>query len=110
MKIQIKHKITGSVLFKCDKGSLKLAVEFAVSQKADLSGADLSGAYLSGAYLRGAYLRGAYLSGCKNIFSFTGVGKDMRFGFVLKNDKTFMVQLGCFWGTNKKSLSIIHDF
>jgi len=88
MIIQIKNYISGSVLFECDKDSIKLAVEFAVSQKADLrganligadligadlrgaylrgadlSGADLSGAYLRGADLRGAYLRGAYLSG-----------------------------------------------
>ena len=68
MQIQIKHRITGSVLFECDKESIKLAVEFAVSQKADLRGADLSGADLrcadlSGADLSGADLRGAYLSG-----------------------------------------------
>ena len=46
MKIQIKHYITGSVLFECNKDSIKLAVEFAVSSKA---------------YLRGAYLRGEKL-------------------------------------------------
>ena len=63
MIIQIKNYISGSVLFECDKDSIKLAVEFAVSQKADLRGANLIGADLIGADLRGAYLRGAYLSG-----------------------------------------------
>ena len=63
MKIQIKNFITGSVIFECDKDSIKLAVEFAVSQKAYLSGAYLSGADLRGANLSGAYLRGADLSG-----------------------------------------------
>ena len=48
MKIQIKHFISDVVLFECDKNSIKLAVEFAVSQKADLRGAYLSGADLSG--------------------------------------------------------------
>ncbi|HEF4754619.1 pentapeptide repeat-containing protein [Burkholderia multivorans] len=52
---------------------MKVAVELAFKQGADLSGAnlsganlsdaDLSGAYLRGANLSGAYLRGAYLSG-----------------------------------------------
>jgi len=56
MKIQIKHYISGSVLFEYDKDSLKLAVEFAVQSKAYLIGADLSGAYLIGADLRGEKL------------------------------------------------------
>jgi len=85
MKIEIKCRFTGSVLFEhSDKeNSIKLTVAAAVEKKvslrgaylsgadlsgADLRGADLSGAYLSGAdlsgaYLSGAYLRGAYLSG-----------------------------------------------
>ena len=63
MKFAIKHRSSGIVLFAAEVGSLKLAVELAVKEKADLSGADLSGAYLRGAYLRGAYLRGADLSG-----------------------------------------------
>ena len=85
MKIEIKCRFTGSVLFEhSDKeNSIKLTVATAVEKKvslrgadlrgadlrgadlrgADLRGADLSGAYLSGAYLSGAYLSGAYLSG-----------------------------------------------
>jgi len=68
MKIEIKSRFDGSVLFALETESLKLCVEAAVKSKANLSGADLrdadlSGAYLSGANLRSANLRDAYLSG-----------------------------------------------
>jgi hypothetical protein len=68
MKIKIKHRISGGILFTLETKSLKLAVEAAVEAKTDLAGAylagaDLAGAYLAGAYLEGAYLAGAYLRG-----------------------------------------------
>ena len=50
---QIKHRITGKVLFELECGSLKMCVTAAVE----------SGAYLSGAYLSRAYLSRADLSG-----------------------------------------------
>ena len=58
MNIEIKHFITGSILFSFETDTIKLAVEAAVK-----SGANLGGAYLRGANLRGAYLRGADLGG-----------------------------------------------
>ena len=78
MKIEILNRWTLKVIFECEADSMKVAVELACKQGADLSdanlrganlrGADLSGAYLrnadlSGANLRGAYLRNADLSG-----------------------------------------------
>jgi hypothetical protein len=63
MKIEIKSRFAGNVLFSVETKTLKLAVEAAVKSGADLSGAYLSGAYLSGAYLSRAYLSGADLSG-----------------------------------------------
>ena len=62
------HRFEAKVLFECEADSLKIAVELAVKQKANLSRADLSWANLSradlsGADLRGADLRGADLSG-----------------------------------------------
>lgn len=63
MKFEIKHWITGSVLFSLETEALKLCVEAAVKSDADLSGADLRGANLRGAYLRGADLSGANLRG-----------------------------------------------
>jgi len=78
MIYEIKHRISGNVLFSLECGSLKLCLEAAVEnqaylrganlREADLSGANLSEADLreadlSGANLRGANLREAYLSG-----------------------------------------------
>ena len=63
MLYEIKHRLTGDVLFSLETKSLKLCVRAAVEVKTDLSGAYLHGAYLSGANLSGAYLHGAYLSG-----------------------------------------------
>ena len=70
IKLQIKSRWTGSVLFEYEKedNTIKDTLIEAVKggaylSCADLSGADLSGADLSGADLRGADLRGAYLSG-----------------------------------------------
>jgi uncharacterized protein YjbI with pentapeptide repeats len=84
MKYEIKHRITGAVLFSMECESIKLCVEAAVRAGCDLSGAnlsdanlsdanlsdanlsraDLSDATLSGAYLSDATLSGATLFGC----------------------------------------------
>jgi len=85
IKIQIKNRWTGSIIFEYEsesntvKESLVEAVKHgaylqgaylqgaylqgADLQGADLQGADLQGAYLQGAYLQGADLQGAYLQG-----------------------------------------------
>ena len=51
MIIEIKHRISGTVLFSVKAESLKLAIEIAVSRDANL---------------RGAYLRDAYLGDAEN--------------------------------------------
>ena len=85
IKIEIKNRFTGKVLFEYEKvdNTVKNTLFEAVKcgadlggaylrgadlggaylRGADLRGADLGGAYLGGAYLGGAYLRGAYLRG-----------------------------------------------
>ena len=68
MKIEIKSRWSGSVLFSVEADSLWLALEAAVGTRADLRGAHLRGADLGGADLRdadlgGAHLRGAHLRG-----------------------------------------------
>lgn len=55
---EIKHRLSGAVLFKLEAESLKLCVEAAVKGRANLRGADLSGADLSDANLNDADLRG----------------------------------------------------
>ena len=61
MKIEIKNRYTGSVLFSIETDSWKLAVEAAVKAGAELRGAYLEGADLGEANLRGADLREANL-------------------------------------------------
>ena len=65
IKIEIKNKITGKVMFEYSKidNTVKETVIEAVKNGADLRSADLCGADLGGAYLRGAYLGGADLHG-----------------------------------------------
>jgi hypothetical protein len=54
MKIEIKHRVTNTVLWSGESESFKAGVIAAAKCGANLSGAYLSGAYLSGAYLSGA--------------------------------------------------------
>ena len=65
VKIEIKNRITGKVLFELERedNSVKKTLEEAVKNNAYLGGADLDGADLRGADLRGADLGGAYLGG-----------------------------------------------
>ena len=58
VKIQIKNRWTGSILFEYEKEDNTIKDTLIEALKND---ADLSDAYLSDAYLRGADLRGAYL-------------------------------------------------
>jgi hypothetical protein len=69
MKHQIKHRLTGSVLFECDLSDdtpagliTRHALEKATAAGAYLAGANLDGAYLAGANLAGANLDGANLA------------------------------------------------
>ena len=70
IKIEIKNKRTGLVLFEYEKenNTIKDTVEKAVKEGVNLKGANLERAYLRGAVLEGAnleraYLRGVYLEG-----------------------------------------------
>ena len=66
---------------------------------ADLRDANLSGADLNGANLRFANLRDADLKDAKSYYSFTAYGTSKRIVHCIKNQDTWMVQAGCFWGT-----------
>ena len=68
MTIEIRHRITGALLWSGEAATKKEALERAVKAganlaRANLAGADLGGANLARAYLAGAYLAGAYLAG-----------------------------------------------
>ena len=61
MKIQIKNRWNGSVIFETDAANLCQAILIALKSRADLRGANLRDADLCDADLRGANLRGANL-------------------------------------------------
>ena len=87
MRVEIKNRISGSVLFTAEAGSIKLAVEAAVKSGANLSGADLYGAILRDAFLDGANLSGADLHGA-NLSGANLYGANLR-GAIL--DGAFLV-------------------
>ena len=64
MKIEIKCRFSGSVLFshEAENNTTRLTVEAAVSARANLARANLAGASLAGASLDGAYLARANLA------------------------------------------------
>ena len=62
MKIEIKNRWNGSVLFACEAGSMKLAVEMAIKAHANLAYANLTGANLTRANLTRADLTYANLT------------------------------------------------
>ena len=63
MKPQIRHHLTGLVLFEGEAGmTTRQMLEKATASSANLSGADLSGVNLSGVNLSSANLSRAYLS------------------------------------------------
>ena len=49
--------------------------------------------------LSGANLNGADLNGAKSYYSFTAYDTSKRIVHCIKNQDTWMVQAGCFWGT-----------
>ena len=63
MKIEIKHRRTGAVLWSGEANNLKDGLVAAVKSGADLWGANLGGVDLGGASLKGASLEGANLEG-----------------------------------------------
>ena len=65
MKIEIKCRVDGSILFshEAENNTMRLTLEAAVSARANLAGAYLAGANLDGANLDGAYLARANLDG-----------------------------------------------
>ena len=72
MKVQIKNRWTGAVLFECyvphgveSSLAMRYALEEAVKAGADLTGANLTGANLTSANLAGSDLTGADLTSVK---------------------------------------------
>ena len=106
MLVEIKHRLSGSVLFSVEAGALRLAVEIAVKQRANLYGADLYGANLSGADLSGANLsranlfgatiaNGDKLVGARPIFQIGPIGSRCAYFTAYITDKGLRFDAGC---------------
>jgi hypothetical protein len=81
-------------------------------ESANLIGANLYGANLRSANLRSANLYGANLESANLVYAkavclFYCVGEHRRTGVAVMHDKTAMVALGCFWGTEKEAIEAI---
>ena len=95
MKIEIKNRFSGAVLFGVEAESWRVAVEIAVKQGANLGGADLRGADLRGANLGGANLGGAKLWGAK-VLGIASVGYIDGWPTTLwRTDWGYRLQAGC---------------
>ena len=100
MKIEIKNRFSGAVLFGVEAESWRVAVEIAVKQGANLGGADLRGADLRGANLGGANLGGANLGGAKlwgaKVLGIASVGYIDGWPTTLwRTDWGYRLQAGC---------------
>jgi uncharacterized protein YjbI with pentapeptide repeats len=112
MIFKIKNRFTGHVLFSLETESLKLCVEAAVNDGANLRGAYLRGANLDGANLRGANLdganlgganlRGAKLIGDRPIIQIFPIGLRSDFLTAFITDRGLLLHTGCFFGTVDK--------
>ena len=126
MKIEIKARITGVVLFahEAEGNTIKATVEKAISVRAYLGGADLRGAYLRGAYLRGAYLGGADLGGADLGGAYLGVNKligkrpilqigplGSRYDYLIAylTDAGIYITAGCFHGTRDEFAARVRE-
>ena len=112
MKIQIKARFTGSVLFEheAEENTVRLTLEAAVSAGANLAGAYLDGAYLAGANLDGANLDGANLdgaylddkselSGDRPVLQIGPIGSRCAYFVAYITKQGLRLRAGCFFGT-----------
>ena len=113
MKIEIKCRFTGNLLFEysAKDATIKLAAIAAIEKKVSLANADLRGAYLRGADLRGVDLRGADLSGAilkerskvddsrRPYIYFGPIGADASELIAFSTNNGIRLQRGCFFGT-----------
>ena len=108
-KIEIKHKLLGSVLFEFEKenNSIKDTLIEAIKKGADLRGADLYDANLRGANLYGANLRSA----CKieDWMCFDNIGSRKSRTLFFKTDNGVFVQCGCFFGDLEKFVTKVKE-
>ena len=103
MKIEIKCRFSGSVLFshEAENNTMRMTLEAAVKARANLAGANLAGAYLDGANLAGANLAGAKIKddctlvGERPIFQIGPIGSRCAYFAAYITDKGLRFDAGC---------------
>ena len=137
MKIEIKCRFSGSVLFshECDGNTIKITVEAATKARAhlthahlthaNLAGANLAGAYLAGANLTRADLAGANLThanlaganldggeklfGKRPIFQIGPIGSRCAYFVAFITDKGLRLRAGCFFGSKEEFIEKLQE-
>ena len=131
MKIEIKCRFSGKVLFEHEakNNTLRLTLEAGVKAGANLTGANLTGAnlgganltganltgaYLGGAYLAGANLVGAYLVGAnlvgeRPIIQIGPIGSRCAYFVAYLTDQGLRLRAGCFFGTRAEFEAKLSD-
>jgi len=119
MKIEIKSRFSGNVLFSFERknNSIRITLEAALKAKVNLYGANLYGADLRDANLYGADLRGAYLYGADD----KKIKCDGRFHHVINIGSEcgilelyscgadgWIVKRGCFTGSKDEFLAAVN--
>ena len=98
MKIEIKNRFNGEIIFSVEAESWKVAVELAIKEKANLRSADLSFADISSADLSSADLRSANTT--KRYIQIGCIGSNKRITTYCFDDD--IIWCGCFKGTLKE--------
>ena len=101
MKINIKNRNTGAIIFSRDAegNTLKVTIEKAVSVRADLGGADLHGAYLDGKTLVGK----------RPILQIGPVGSRSDYLIAYLTDAGIYITAGCFHGTRDEFAARVRE-
>ena len=96
---EIKHKLTGQIIFSCEDANFKGAnLEYADFECANFEGAYFEDANFEGANLKDAKFEGAYFEGAKNILSFQA-GEHSRICIAVKHETEVKFKIGCYWGS-----------
>ena len=107
IKIEIKHYLTGAVLFKFEKenNTLKDTLVNGVKRGSNLRGADLRGANLGGANLGDA----GKITSVDDILLIGPIGSRADYTHIYRTDKGVYVKCGCFFGTVDEFASKVKD-
>jgi hypothetical protein len=99
MKFEVKSRWTSASLFSLETETMRLCVEAAVKQRADLSWAHLIGADLRGADLSGAGGQKITTIGDRPYLTIGPMGSRSDMLQAWLTDAGVYVRAGCFWNT-----------